>query len=125
MKAPEKGAAARACARNRRGSLDCRPDALSPITPIIGTVQRELAAGSRLPAVESPPLVPGSPTPERLQVLARQLHALGERPLYEWMLEVSRGADPWRRLEAYARLAPLKDFIRQHGGDRLAQRGAE
>jgi hypothetical protein len=58
--------------------------------------------------------------PERLRLLAKQMHSLGERPLYEWMLEVSHGADPWETLEQYARLASLADFIAVHGGRDLS-----
>jgi hypothetical protein len=44
-----------------------------------------------------------TPSPARLRFLARQTHRLGERPLYELLLEVRDGADLWDRLEAYAR----------------------
>jgi len=60
------------------------------------------------------------PPPElRLRRLAAELHSFGERPLFEFLLELSRGADPWERLEAYARLAPLREFIVANGGDKL------
>jgi len=39
--------------------------------------------------------------------------------LFEFLLELSRGADPWERLEAYARLAPLREFIVANGADKL------
>jgi hypothetical protein len=42
----------------------------------------------------------------RLRHLARHLHALGERPLYELMRELVAGADPVARLEAYCRIDP-------------------
>jgi hypothetical protein len=42
----------------------------------------------------------------RLRHLARRLHALGERPLYELMRELVAGADPVARLEAYCRIDP-------------------
>ena len=54
-----------------------------------------------------------------LQHLAARLHALGERPLLEFLAEIERGSDLRVTLEAYARLSP--DFIRAHGGDRLAK----
>lgn len=60
-----------------------------------------------------------TPSPARLRFLARQTHRLGERPLYELLLEVRDGADLWDRLEAYARLAPIAGFVVEHGGDRL------
>ncbi len=60
------------------------------------------------------------PPTARLRRLARQLHSLGERPLYEYLLELAQGADPWERLEVYAALAPLKEFIAALDGDRLA-----
>jgi hypothetical protein len=44
--------------------------------------------------------------PARLRHLARRLHALGERPLYELMRELVAGADPVARLEAYCRIDP-------------------
>ena len=52
----------------------------------------------------------------RLQHLARQIHALGERPLYECLLELDRGADPRPTLERFARLAPLAGFIAENRG---------
>jgi hypothetical protein len=52
----------------------------------------------------------------RLQRLARQIHALGERPLYECLLELERGADLLPTLERYARLAPFAAFIAENGG---------
>jgi hypothetical protein len=44
--------------------------------------------------------------PVRLRYLARRLHALGERPLYELMRELVAGADPVARLDAYCRIDP-------------------
>jgi hypothetical protein len=61
-------------------------------------------------------------TAARLRLLAARIHALGERPLYELLVELDRGAPLEPRLEAYARLAPLAGFIRDHGGDRLPPR---
>jgi hypothetical protein len=52
----------------------------------------------------------------RLQRLARQIHALGERPLYECLLELERGADLLPTLERYGRLAPFATFIAENGG---------
>jgi hypothetical protein len=60
------------------------------------------------------------PPPERLRRLAAELHSLGERALFEFLLELSHGADPWARLERYAALAPLAPFIAAHDGDRLS-----
>lgn len=40
----------------------------------------------------------------RLQQLARRVHALGERPLYEMFRELLNGADPLSTVESYARL---------------------
>jgi hypothetical protein len=53
--------------------------------------------------------------------LARQIHALGERPLFELFRELKRGADLHDTLERYARLSPLAEFIAALGGDRLAK----
>jgi hypothetical protein len=58
-------------------------------------------------------------TDARLRLLARRIHGLGPRPLYELLRELDAGAELGPRLEAYARLAPLADFIRAHGGDQL------
>jgi hypothetical protein len=55
--------------------------------------------------------------PARLRYLARQVHALGERPLYELLRELQQGAPLEERLEVYARLGG--DFIRELDGDRL------
>jgi hypothetical protein len=57
----------------------------------------------------------------RLRHLARQIHELGERPLYELFRELEQGADLLPTLEAYARLAPFAQFIAENGGDRLPQ----
>ncbi len=56
------------------------------------------------------------PPDERLRYLAKRVHSLGERALFELLLEVADGADLWERLEAYARLAPFGPFIEQCGG---------
>jgi hypothetical protein len=51
----------------------------------------------------------------RLQHLARRLHQLGERPLFEFLSEIESGADLRSRLERYAQLDP--ELIRELGGD--------
>jgi hypothetical protein len=53
----------------------------------------------------------------RLAYLTRKIHSLGERPLFELILELSEGAPLLERLERYASLP--RDFIVGHGGDRL------
>jgi hypothetical protein len=53
----------------------------------------------------------------RLRYLAKKIHKLGERPLYELLLELSSGAPLHERLERYAALPA--DFIVALGGDRL------
>jgi hypothetical protein len=60
------------------------------------------------------------PSPSRLRLLARQMYSLGERPLFEYLAEIIAGSDPVARLEAYARLSPLAEFIAVNDGDRLA-----
>jgi hypothetical protein len=68
-----------------------------------------------VPAPE-PPSRP--PLPDaRIRYLAREIHALGERPLYELLAELVAGREIGPRLEAYARLPA--DFIRACGADRL------
>jgi hypothetical protein len=59
--------------------------------------------------------------PARLRHLAKCIHDLGPGPLYHLLHELVDGADPWPRLEAYARLAPLAPFIAALDGDRLSQ----
>jgi hypothetical protein len=54
---------------------------------------------------------------ERLAHLARRIHTLGPRPLYELLREREAGAPLHERLEKYAALPA--DFIRELGGDRL------
>lgn len=55
----------------------------------------------------------------RLRHLARRLHELGERPLYEFIREVIAGRDPLERLEVYGRLDPA--IVRALDGDRLPE----
>jgi hypothetical protein len=52
----------------------------------------------------------------RMRHLARCLHCLGERPLYEFLREIDRGEPLRETLEAYASIAPLAWFIREMGG---------
>jgi hypothetical protein len=53
----------------------------------------------------------------RLRRLARHLHQLGERNVYEILREIIAGRDPVLRLEAYAALDP--DIVEAIGADRL------
>jgi hypothetical protein len=53
----------------------------------------------------------------RLRLLARRIHRLGERPLFELFRELDDGTDLSSTLEAYAKLPA--DLIREYGGDRL------
>lgn len=61
----------------------------------------------------------GAPTipPERLRHLARRLHELGERPLYELLAELDKGAPLGPRLERYAELSA--DIVNALGADQL------
>ena len=54
---------------------------------------------------------------ERLRQLARRIHALGPRPLYELLRDLEAGAPLHERLERYAALPA--DFIKALDGDRL------
>jgi hypothetical protein len=65
--------------------------------------------------VKDPPI-----PPERLCHLARQIHPLGERALYELLCELAAGAPLLPRLERYAALSPYRDFLLATGGDRLS-----
>jgi hypothetical protein len=57
------------------------------------------------------PTKPARAIPDaRLRHLARRLHALGERPLYEFIREVVAGRDLIEHLERYADLPG--DFIK-------------
>ena len=53
----------------------------------------------------------------RLRHLARRLHALGERPLLEFLKEALSGADLGERLEVYGALDP--EIISALGGSAL------
>lgn len=53
----------------------------------------------------------------RLRYLARQIHALGERPLFELMAELSGSSTALDIFESYATLDG--EFIRALGGDVL------
>lgn len=53
----------------------------------------------------------------RLRRLARHLHSLGERSVYELLREVIGGRDPVERLERYAELDA--DIVAALGADRL------
>jgi hypothetical protein len=57
--------------------------------------------------------IPQNSPDARLQHLARRVHALGERPLYELFRELIAGADPRTRIERYAQLEP--DIVRLLG----------
>jgi hypothetical protein len=52
-----------------------------------------------------------------LRVLAGRIHALGPRPLYELLCELSGSSVALDRFEEYAKLNA--DFIRSLGGDVL------
>jgi hypothetical protein len=56
---------------------------------------------------------------ERLDRLAQAIHRLGPRPLAELFAELAAGAPVLPRLERYAALEPLADFIKALGGDQL------
>ena len=59
----------------------------------------------------------GRLTRERLACLAQAIHRLGERPRFELLIELDRGAEFHSVLESYARLSA--DFIAALDGDRL------
>jgi hypothetical protein len=62
-----------------------------------------------------------SMTRAQLQRLVGRIHPLGPRPLLELFVELEGGADLHDTLESYAALFPLREFIRDLGGDRLPQ----
>ncbi len=70
---------------------------------------------ARRPPPQGAPRIPR----ERLLYLAGRLHSLGPRPLFEFLREIEAGAPLHERLERYAALEPLADFIQSLGGDRL------
>jgi hypothetical protein len=76
------------------------------------------ARGAQAFAVTPARAVTPIPVP-RIRYLARCIHLLGERPLAELFIELAAGDDLHGVLERYARLAPMADFIRVLGGDRL------
>jgi hypothetical protein len=51
--------------------------------------------------------------------LARQIHPLGERALFELFVELAAGAPLLPRLERYAQIEHLSAFIKANDGDRL------
>ncbi len=51
----------------------------------------------------------------RLRHLAKRVHALGPRPLYELLKELAAGADPLETVETYAALDP--DVVHALGAD--------
>lgn len=69
------------------------------------------------PPISQAAIPPAAGRRARLQYLARQLHALGPKPLYHFLDEIERGEDLRRHLERYAALPP--DFIRINGGDQF------
>ena len=60
---------------------------------------------------------------ERLRHLARHLHRLGERSVYELIREIMAGEDIGKRLEVYARLDP--SIVKYLGADRLPPEEAQ
>jgi hypothetical protein len=75
----------------------------------------EFLAGLPATSDQAPEPKPKTRADARLRYLARRLHALGERPLFEFLRELEGGAGLRARLERYARLDP--EFIRSLGGD--------
>jgi hypothetical protein len=62
---------------------------------------------------------PGAIPDARLRRLAGQIHSLGPYPLAHLLAELAAGAPLGSRLEAYAALAPLRNFIAELGGREL------
>ena len=82
--------------------------------------QRSRAAMARTEAQraqKTPGSQPGGTPTERLRHLARRIHALGERPLFELLCELQAGAPLRPRLERYAELS--SDVVKRLGADRL------
>jgi hypothetical protein len=97
-----------------------RPPPLSagsdpPIERFPGQLRAKFNGGGRQP--QDAGLIPLA----RLAYLARQIHRLGERPLYEIFVELQAGGALGPVLERYARIGRLADFIAANNGDRLPQ----
>jgi hypothetical protein len=58
---------------------------------------------------------------QRLALLARRIHRLGERPLLECFLELEAGKPFNDTLKAYGKLEVYADFIAAHGGREIEQ----
>lgn len=54
-------------------------------------------------------------TDVRLKHLARRIHALGPRPIFELFHELLAGADVCERIEAFAEIDA--DLVRDHGAN--------
>jgi hypothetical protein len=59
--------------------------------------------------------------PVRLRHLAKNIHLLGEQPLFELFRELEQGEDLYDALERYAALSYLAEFIALNDGDRFPQ----
>jgi len=88
------------------------------------TKNRGLATSGEAKNKQRPPTDVFSPNAQKSQIprarlihLTRKIHGLGERPLFELLAELDRGAPLAERLEAYAALPA--DFIRTIGADAL------
>jgi hypothetical protein len=100
---------------------------MTPSIADLDAADQRTAAGSFITFATAPPLLFALAFPEprrapipdaRLRWLAREIHALGERPLYELLREIVAGREIEPRLEAYARLPAA--FIKACGGDQFA-----
>jgi hypothetical protein len=78
------------------------------------TVTYSTPAAQSSPRRECCPLIPPD---VRLRRLARLLHRLGEGRLYEFLAELTAGADPIKRLEVYSRIDP--QILQVTGGNAL------
>jgi hypothetical protein len=65
---------------------------------------------------DNPPVSDAVPA-ARLRRLANQVHGLGPLSLEYLFDELLAGADPLERIEAFARLSPLADFIQANRED--------
>jgi hypothetical protein len=86
--------------------------------PPIEQPTKTLADGfsyNAVPSQGAPPVLPR----ERLAHLARKIHRLGERPLFELLRDLEDGAEFVPTLERYAEVERYADFIRGLGSDRL------